>query len=68
MTTLSVAGVLRALELAGTALPAFKALFDQVLGTFSEQDQDRLKQAYEAARQRSDAAHGGVQDAGGAGR
>lgn len=57
------ATILKIVEGAGDAVPAFKALFDQVVATFSEDDQDKLKAAYAEARAKSDAAHVGAQDA-----
>lgn len=57
------AAVMGAIQLAGSAAPAFKALFDTVKSTFSETDQAKLQDAYEKARARSDAAHEGLQDA-----
>lgn len=58
---LSVTAILKAIELAGAAMPAAKALFDQVLTTFSEQDQDKLKAAYAEAIKKSDELHAQVQ-------
>lgn len=43
------------------ALPEFKALIDQVLGTLKGNDQETLKQAYALAIQKSDAAHADLQ-------
>lgn len=55
--------VLRAMKLAGAATPAFTALFEAALSLFSESDQAQLKDAYAAARDRSDDAHDALQDA-----
>lgn len=55
--------VLKAIELAGSALPAFQALFQQVLPLFNESDQDKLKDAYARARAASDAADADLKDA-----
>lgn len=52
-----------ALRLAGTATPAFKALFDTFVETLGESDQATLKASYAEERAKSDAAHGGAQDA-----
>lgn len=60
---MNIEAVLRAVQLAGAAAPAFKALFEEVLPLFSSADQDRLKSAYQAAQERSDAAHEDVQQA-----
>ena len=65
MPKLTLAGVMRALEMAGAATPAFTALFDQVKGTFGAADRATLESAYAAARRKSDAAHQGLQDAAG---
>lgn len=49
------------LLLIGSDLPAFKALFAEVLSTFSEQDQDKLKASYAEAILASDKAHEAAQ-------
>ena len=41
----------------GAGLPAYKALFDQVVGAFNEGDRAELKAAYARAIAASDAAH-----------
>jgi hypothetical protein len=48
--------VLNAIKLAGSATPAFDALFHQVLPLFGHAEQSQLKDAYAAARATSDAA------------
>lgn len=55
--------VLNAINLAGAAAPAFKALFDTVLPLFSDGEQEQLKEAYAAAKARSDAAEERFDDA-----
>lgn len=60
---INFAGVVNAIKLAGSSAPAFKALFDQVVTTFSTDQQDELKALYSQARQRSDEAHEGLQQA-----
>lgn len=55
--------ILNAINLAGAAAPAFKALFDTILPLFSDSEQDQLKEAYAAARQRSDDAQERFDDA-----
>lgn len=55
--------VLKTIDLIGSATPAFKALFDAVMVLFSEEDQEKLKEAYKNARARSDEAHENLQDA-----
>lgn len=58
---IAIDAVLAAVRLAGSELPAFKALFDTVVDTFTETDQEKLKKAYADARARTDAAHSGLQ-------
>lgn len=53
--------IIETLLLIGADLPAYKALFDQVLDLFAEDDQAKLKDAYAQARARSDAAHAAAQ-------
>jgi hypothetical protein len=45
----------------GADLPAYKALFDQVVATFSETDQDAAKTAYADALAQAKAAHEAAQ-------
>lgn len=59
---ITFAAITKALQLAGVATPAFKALFDQVLPLLTSGEQDELKALYAQARQRSDAAHAALQD------
>jgi Sec-independent protein translocase protein TatA len=59
----TVSTVLSAINLAGSALPAFKYLFDQVKQTFNEDDQEKLQTAYDAAKKASDEAHDALQQA-----
>lgn len=54
--------ILGAIKLAGSELPAFKALFDGVVSTLHESDQATLKAAYAAQMTNSDAVHQRVQD------
>lgn len=58
---LDVTTVLQAIGLAGSALPAFKALFDAALTTFSPADQTKLDAAYARARDKSDLDHEDIQ-------
>lgn len=53
--------ILSSLVLIGSDLPAYKALFDQVVLAFAEDDQAALREAYEKAKARSDAAHQAAQ-------
>jgi len=53
---------LAAMKLAGSHLPAFKALFDAVKETLVEADQDTLKVEYERQMKRSDDLHRRLQD------
>lgn len=55
--------VLNAINLAGAAAPAFKALFETIVPLFSSDEQDQLKDAYAAAIKRSDAAQERFDDA-----
>lgn len=55
--------VLNAINLAGAAAPAFKALFDTIVPLFSNDEQDQLKSAYATAIKRSDAAQEQFDDA-----
>lgn len=55
--------VVAAIQLAGSATPAFAALVDAVKTAFSEPQQDALKAELAAANARADAAHGNAQDA-----
>jgi hypothetical protein len=45
----------------GADLPAYKALFDQVVATFSDDDQAVLKARYAEMKAKSDAAHAAAQ-------
>lgn len=53
--------VLATLLMIGSNLPAFKALFEQVISTFSEQDQATLKLEYAKAIAAADEAHAAAQ-------
>lgn len=59
---LNIGQILDTITKAGSHLPAFKALFDQVVETFGDADQATLKDAYSKARAASDQAHGDLQD------
>lgn len=59
---ITFAAIAKALQLVGVATPAFKALLDQVLPLLTSDEQDELKSLYASARDRSDAAHAGLQD------
>lgn len=54
--------ILNAIKLAGAELPAFKTLFDGIVGTLHEKDQDKLKAAYAEAMKKSDDIHKQIQD------
>jgi hypothetical protein len=45
-----------------SAAPQFKALFDEILGTFHQKDQEVLKAAYERAVSLADQAHSDLQN------
>lgn len=55
--------VLNAIKLAGSATPAFAALFESVITTFGPSDQATLQSALAEARAKSDAAHEDVRRA-----
>lgn len=44
------------------ALPAFRAVFDDIVGTFGETDQTLLKDAYADLMAANDATHARLQD------
>lgn len=54
---MNLASIIATLAEVGSGLPAYKALFDQVVGAFSDSDQAELKAAYDRAMASSDAAH-----------
>ena len=54
---MNLANVLRAMLEVGANLPAFKSLFDQAVGTFSEADQASLQAAYRDVMAENDAGH-----------
>lgn len=54
--------ILKIVQGAGDVVPAFAQLFEQVLATFGEDDQAKLKDAYAAARMKSDDVHRSTQD------
>lgn len=60
---MNFANVLNAINLAGSAAPAFKALLDTVLPLFTSDEQTTLKDAYAAAIKRSDDAQERFDDA-----
>lgn len=45
----------------GSDLPAYKLLFDQVVASFGEQDQAKLRQTYADALASADKAHAAAQ-------
>lgn len=57
-----IEAILAAIKLGGSHLPAFKSLFDSVVGTLGEQDQATLKAAYAEHMKRSDDLHRDVQN------
>lgn len=54
---MNIAMILKALELAGAATPAFQALFEQVKGVLGEDDRATLEVAYEKAMDEAAAQH-----------
>jgi len=58
---MNLVAILNTISLVGSNLPAFKALFDQVVSAFDERDQATLQSAYADMQARSDAAHKAAQ-------
>ena len=59
---MKVLDILKTLQLVGAATPAFKALFDQTVATFREDEQEVLKRGYDEAMAKTDELHSDVQD------
>lgn len=59
---MNLSTILSIIETAAKAGPAFFALAEQVIATFGENDQAKLKIALAAARERTDTLHQDVQD------
>ena len=57
----SILKLLPAVGPAVAALPEFKKVFDQIVGTFKERDQTVLKAAYEDIMADNDAGHARLQ-------
>lgn len=53
--------ILNIVKGASNAVPAFAALAEQVIGTFGEDDQEKLRDAYAAARSKTDDMHRDLQ-------
>lgn len=60
---MNFATILKIVQTATDASPAFIALFNQVKTVFSPAEQAQLQGAYEAAQKRSDDAHDRLQQA-----
>lgn len=58
---MDIAKIIQTMLLIGAELPAYKALFDQVVSAFSGEDQATLKQGYADALAAADAAHAAAQ-------
>jgi hypothetical protein len=62
----TVAGILRLLQAVGpitAALPEFKSVYDQIVGTFkSSADQNTLKQAYQELQAENSGGHARLQE------
>jgi uncharacterized protein YutD len=56
-----LATILKIVQGAGSLADVADNLFDQIVGTFGDDDQERLRAAYADARKKSDQAHGDVQ-------
>lgn len=54
---MDLTAIIKAIGLAGSTLPAFKALLDQVKILFNEADQAMIDRTYAQAMAASDAAH-----------
>lgn len=54
--------IIQTLVMIGADLPAYRALFEQVVALFDESDQDKLKEQYARAIEAADAAHRAAQD------
>mgnify|MGYP003443231010 CR=1 FL=1 len=57
-----ILGMLPVIGPAVAKLPEFKAVFDQIVDTFGEQDQDVLKGAYADLIDENDAGHARLQE------
>ncbi len=57
-----VADIMRVLTLVGSQAPAFKALWDLVVGGRSPAEQETLRAAYRDVAQANDAGHQRLQD------
>lgn len=53
--------IMQTMLLVGADLPAYKALFDQIISTMHSDDQASLKLAYEDALKAADRAHAAAQ-------
>lgn len=61
----NIASVLKLLPVVGPVIAAtseFKGIFDQIVGTFGEKDQAKLKSAYADLMAENDAGHERLQD------
>ena len=59
---MKVVDILKTMQMVGAATPAFAALFDQVVSTFREDEQDVLKRGLAEAQARTDELHDDLQD------
>lgn len=59
---MNISNILQIIETATRVGPSFIALAEEVIATFGENDQEKLKEALAAARVRSDQLHQSVQD------
>ena len=53
--------IIQTMLLAGADLPAYKALFDQIVSTMKSDDQEYLKTSYADAMAAADRAHAAAQ-------
>ena len=58
---MDIAKIIQTMLLIGADLPAYKQLLDQVIGAFSGDDQETLKQSYADALAAAKAAHTAAQ-------
>ena len=56
-----LATILKTVVMIGSDLPAYKALFDDLVAMLSDEDQKAAKDAYAAAMERARAAHEAAQ-------
>lgn len=58
---MDITKILETVMAIGSDLPAYKQLFDQVVSTFGERDQEKLRATYAEALAAADKAHAAAQ-------